>query len=350
MSTNVTDAATDVPVDTLVAVTVKHGTVDAVTLTGPGGASIGGEGSDTAWTATDRLEPGTAYTLTAAARGDNGKTTTVIRRFTTQALTLDQQTFAAVAPLNGETVGVAMPVVVYFDRPVTDRAAFEREMRVTSTPAQAGSWTWLSDTEAHYRPETYWQAGTKVSVDLGINGVAAGNGIYGQESRQIDFTIGRSVVTTVDIAAHTMSVVIDGQVARTLPVTTGDPQHATRNGTKVIIEKKSSVDMDAATTGVDSTDPGYYNIAGVRWAQRLTMSGEFIHAAPWSVASQGRANVSHGCTGMSLADAEWLYNQTQRGDPVVYTGGSRALEPGNGWTDWNLPWDQWQAGSALAGA
>ncbi|MCQ8780236.1 Ig-like domain-containing protein, partial [Escherichia coli] len=82
--------------------------------------------------------------------------------FTTTDLSLDQQTFASVAPLDGETVGVGMPVVVTFDVPVTDRASIEQHMSVTTTPAQIGTWRWVSDTEVHYRPKTYWQAGTQV--------------------------------------------------------------------------------------------------------------------------------------------------------------------------------------------
>ena len=45
---------------------------------------------------------------------------------------------------------------------------------------------------------------------------------------------------------------------------------------------------------------------------RETNSGEFLHAAPWSVGSQGNANVSHGCTGMSTANAQWLYDIAKR--------------------------------------
>ena len=129
-------------------------------------------------------------------------------------------------------------------------------------------------------------------------------------------------------------------------MSTGDSGHKSREGTKIIMEKFSSVDMDAATTGVDSEDPGYYNIKDVRWAMRVTNSGEFLHAAPWSVGSQGRANVSHGCTGISTANAAWLYRQSRRGDVVKFVHSPRPSSR-NGWTDWNLSWDKWQRGSAL---
>lgn len=355
LTANVEDAAVDVPVDTLVTVGLDDGELESVTVTGAEGAEVVGAPleesaeADVTWQAAQRLEPGTTYQLTARAVGDDGETTELTRSFTTQDLSLDQQTFPSVSPLQGETVGVGMPVIVNFDIPVTDRALYEQNMSVSTTPQQTGSWYWISDRVVHWRPQEYWQPGTQVNVNVAVNSLPAGNGIYGQQDTVIDFTVGRSVVSTVDLATHTMSVAIDGQVARTIPISAGDSSHQSRVGTKVVMEKFASVNMDAASTGVDSTDPDYYNIEDVKWAMRLTNSGEFVHAAPWSAGSHGRANVSHGCVGMSTANAAWLYQNSQRGDIVTYINGSRPMEPQNGWTDWNVPWEQWVQGSALAG-
>ena len=186
-----------------------------------------------------------------------------------------------------------------------------------------------------------------MKVDLDLNSVPAGDGIYGQQDQDIDFTVGRKAVSVVDVRKHRLSYQVDGKTVRTIPVSTGDASHQSRNGVKVVMEKFASVDMDAASTGVDSDDPGYYNMKGVKWAMRVTNSGEFLHAAPWNAGYFGRANMSHGCTGMSSADAGWLYRQTRRGDLVKYVHSPRSLEDRNGWTDWNVPWDEWTAGSAL---
>lgn len=374
LAANVDDAAVDVDVSTVVEVSLQHGTFESVVLTAADGTVIAGapvapgsddesapddtgdssapasdsaSGSGTTWAAGSRLEPGTTYTLAASAVGDDGEKVDLTRSFTSMAVSEDDEIFPSVAPLAGETVGVGMPVVVLFDHPVTDRASFEQHMAVDSVPAQTGSWYWLSDSEAHWRPQEYWQAGSTVQVRLDLNSVPGGDGRYGQESRVIDFEVGSSNIFTVDITGHTMSVERDGQAAGTYPVTTGDASHQTRGGTKIIMEKHESIDMDAATTGVDSSDPNYYRVEGVRWAMRLTYSGEFIHAAPWSVSQQGRANVSHGCVGMSTENAGAVFSTALRGDVVNFVNGSRALEPGNGWTDWNVPWEEYQKGSAL---
>jgi lipoprotein-anchoring transpeptidase ErfK/SrfK len=338
---------TSVPIDHPVTVRTSGGTLADVEVTSAAG-TLAGKVSDGAWTSTTLLEPGTDYTITADATRSDGESVQRTRSFHTVDLTLDEQTFAAVAPLAGETVGVGMPVIVTFDLPVTDKALFEKHMRVTSTPAQKGSWYWLNDREAHFRPATYWRAGTEVSVDLDINSLPAGNGIYGQESREVSFNIGDAHVYKVNAQTHQMQVFSNGRLLRTLPITTGKPGFVTRSGTKVIIEKFAKKRMNSETVGINRNSPEAYDIDDVKWAMRVTYSGEFIHAAPWSVGSQGYANVSHGCTGLSTADAGWLYAMSRRGDVVEYTGTDRQMTLENGYGDWNLAPAAWKAGSALS--
>lgn len=348
LSANVEDGQTEVPVETVVTVDVADGELDEVALRDAKGENaIEGSVEGTRWTAGERLEPGVNYELDATATGSDGEQVQFETDFVSQQLTLDQQTYPSVAPLQDETVGVGMPVIVSFDVPVKDRATFEKHMTVTSEPQVEGSWHWFSDNTAHWRPKDYWPAGTKVHVDLQLNALPAGDGIYGQEDQVLDFEVGSSVVSTVDVNAHTMSVEVDGKHARTIPVSAGAPQWASRVGTKIVMEKHDTIDMDAATTGVDSADPNYYNMKGVKWAMRLTNSGEFVHAAPWSAGSHGQANVSHGCVGMGTDDAGWLYQNSKRGDVVKLVGSERPLEPQNGWTDWNVDWETWKTGSAL---
>ncbi len=350
LASNIADKAAAVKVDTVVTADATHGQVTAASLyfgDNPAKNAVKGTMTGGTWVASQLLEPGKTYHLQVKGLNEDGKAATVTRTFTTENLTLKQQTYPSIAPLQGETVGVGMPVIVKFDLPVKNRAVFERKMRVESTPAVEGSWSWISDYEVHYRPKSYWPAGTKVKVLLNVNSLPAGGGIYGQQDQDVSFKIGRSVVSTVNIKTHKLTVYVNHKVAKVIPVTTGDSTHQTREGTKVIMEKFAKVDMDAATTGIKKTDPGYYNIKDVKWALRVTNSGEFLHAAPWSIGDQGYANVSHGCTGMTTANAAWLFSQSKRGDVVKFTGSTRPMEPGNGYTDWNLSWADWVKRSAL---
>lgn len=346
---NVEGGATGVPVDTVVRVKASHATLRDVKVTsGEGNVSGQVRSQGAVWVADGLLEPGTTYTIKTVAEAEDGSEVRKRSRFTTQDLSLDQQTFASVSPLDGETVGVGMPVVVQFDVPVTDQAAFEKKMTVSSTPQQPGTWHWVSSTEAHWRPKQYWKAGTEVTVDVDVNGVDAGKGIYGQESRSVDFAVGDAHIYKVNAQTHQMKVFENGELTRTFPITTGKQGFTTRSGTKVIMEKYESKRMNSETVGIPAGSAEAYDINNVQWAMRITSSGEFIHAAPWSVGSQGSANVSHGCTGMSTADAGRLYSMTRRGDVVEYTGTDRPMEPQNGWGDWNVSYADYRKGSALS--
>ncbi|MBC9821589.1 L,D-transpeptidase family protein [Terrabacter sp. MAHUQ-38] len=345
------DDADDVAVDTRVKASAEKGTLTKASLSykSKRGNRIKVDGTlkGGTWTAGDLLEPGVKYTLAMEATDSDGKTVESTKTFRTADLTLDDQVYVAVSPRDGGTVGIGMPVVIRFDLPVVDKASFEKHMKVTSTPAQAGSWYWLSSREAHWRPKTYWKAGTKVHVEADLNGVPAGGGRWGEQSRTSDFTIGRALIAKVNLKTHQMDVFINGTWTKRIPVTGGQPGFITRSGVKVIMDKQTNITMRAETIGLKKGDDGYYEDTPVKYAMRVTNSGEFLHTAPWSVKDQGYRNVSHGCTGMSDANGKWLYEQTRIGDVVETTGTNRPMTMGNGYADWNLGWATWKAGSAL---
>jgi lipoprotein-anchoring transpeptidase ErfK/SrfK len=338
-----------VKVDQVVTLTAQDGTFDRVAVKA-GGKELAGELSDdkTTWTSTQRLEPGTRYRVAATAVDADGLEATDASSFRTEALSLDQQTYPSFVPLAGETVGVGMPVIVHFDVPVTDKSAIEKHLTVTNTSQQRGAWHWISDSEVHWRPATYWKPGTDVTVTADVNSIPAGNGIYGQLSRTSTFHVGDAVISKVNAQTHQMKTFVNGKLARTTPITTGKPGFTTRSGVKVIIEKFRHKRMNSETVGINRNSPDAYDIDDVEYAMRVTYSGEFLHAAPWSVASQGSANVSHGCTGMSTANAKWIYDISKRGDVVEYTGTDRPMTLDNGYGDWNDSFAAWKQGSALS--
>ena len=340
--------ATSVQPDKPVTVTTTAGKLTAITLKDDDGDKVTGSFNTdkTQWTSQPQLKPGASYTVSGSAEGTDGATVPISSTFKT--LKASKSLKASVVPLNGETVGVALPIQIFWNNPVKDRAAVEKRLSVKTSVPVDGSWHWVNSKQVNYRPKNYWPAGTKVTVNIDTQGVNAGNSTWGSSSRKIAFTIGPSVVSNVNVTKHTMTVTINGKLARSIPITAGKDGFTTRSGVKVIMEKFTVKRMDAATVGLKPGDPEYYNIPDVKWAQRVTSSGEFIHGAPWSSGSQGSANVSHGCVGMSLKDAQWFFNQTLRGDPVIVTGTTRHMEPGNGWTDWNTTWAAYKAGSALS--
>jgi lipoprotein-anchoring transpeptidase ErfK/SrfK len=350
ITASIESGATGVKVNRTLRLNVTKGTLSSVSVTGKSGKIDGTMAADKlSWQSTSRLQPGETYRVRGVAVDTNGDQAVYRSHFSTEALSLDQQTFPSFFPLSGSTVGVGMPAIIRFDVPVTNKASIEKHLHVTTVPAQAGSFYWISDTEVHWRPEKYWQPGTKVTVDADIDSVPAGNGVYGQKSRTNTFTIGRKMVSKVNMDTHQMRVFRDGKLIRTIPITTGQqPKFTTRSGIKVIVEKYRKKRMNSETVGIDPNGPDGYNIAGVEYAMRVTYSGEFVHAAPWSVGSQGHANVSHGCTGMSTTNAAWLYNESIIGDVVEYTGSDKPMTLTNGIGDWNLSYADYTKGSSLS--
>ena len=352
MAANVADKATEVTVDTLVKVTAKAGTLTKVTVAyrytdrkgRPAKGTLAGSLSKdrVGWTAAERLEPAATYAISMTGRSAEGESRTATSSFTTHDLSLDEQTYPSIYPLRDSTVGIGMPVVLNFDVPVEDKKEFQKNLRVTSSPAQTGTWNWLSDTQVRFRPARYWKPGTKVEVEANLNGVRAGNGVYGQKSVSTSFTVGRSLVTKINLASDVAKVYRNGKLVKTIPVSGGKRGWETRSGVKLIMAKERNKKMTNEMIGAKED----YSLTA-RHALRITNSGEFLHSAPWNAAHFGRRNASHGCVGMSNANAAWMYHNTLIGDPVITTGTRRGLEQGNGYADWNVSFTEYQKGSAL---
>ncbi len=327
-----------------------QGRLTSVAITDPTGAPVPGElrNGGTEWHVPARaLEMSTQYTVKAAAVDRYGSEVVSDSSFTT--MTPSNVNGYSFSLSDGATYGVGMPVSVRFSKPVADKAAVESQLALTTSVPVEGSWSWTGGQTVSYRPKEYWPAGTKVSVAANLRGTETEPDLFVLEDKAMSFQIGSSVIAVADAATHQMTVRRDGAVVRTMPITTGKPGWETRSGIKVVMSKERHVIMDAATLGVSKNDPEYYRL-DVDYALRITSSGEFVHAAPWSVGSQGVANVSHGCVGMSTANAAWFYENAKVGDVVQVINTGRSQNLGNGITVWNQSWDSWVAGSALAAA
>jgi lipoprotein-anchoring transpeptidase ErfK/SrfK len=348
---NVRTGAKGVDISRKIRLRVASGTLQEVQVTGPKGGIVQGRLSPdkTRWVSTTPLQAASRYRVTSTAVDADGLKKGYESGFRTRALTLDEQTYASFVPVDGQTVGVGMPVIIRFDVPVTDKASIEKHLKVVSQPAQVGSFYWVSSQEVHWRPQSYWRPGTHVTVNADIAGVPAGNGIYGQSDRSIKFHVGDSLISKVDTNTDDMRVFRNGKLIRTIPITTGQqPKFTTRSGIKVIVEKFRHKRMNSETIGIDPDSADGYDLDDVEYAMRVTYSGEFVHAAPWSVGAQGSSNVSHGCTGMSTANAAWFYNLSKVGDVVQYTGTNKGMTLTNGFGDWNTSFAQYKTGSALS--
>jgi lipoprotein-anchoring transpeptidase ErfK/SrfK len=311
-----------------------------VTLTDAAGTAVPGalRADGSTWVPGAQLKWNTAYTASVATPGrSEGKKVT----FTT--MSKPDNLVRVSTPLEDDAVyGVAMPLVVRFEEavPKDQRAAVEKRLFVTSTPAQRGAWNWFDGTEVHFRPAEYWQEGTKLSVRIATGGLPLGGHAYGGSDVTVQASIGDKVLMVTDNNTKTMTVTRHDQVVRTIPVSLGKASKPSSSGNMVVMTK-------AQSELFVGTDPGDEYRTTVYWTQRLTIGGEYIHAAPWSEGDQGHNNVSHGCTNVSTENAKWLFGITHVGDPVIVKNTGSPLEWGNGYTDWDRSFDDYVKGSAL---
>ncbi|WP_431776010.1 Ig-like domain-containing protein [Streptomyces cucumeris] len=323
------------------------GRITDVTATDAAGRYVRGELTEdgSRWRSTVPLAAGAHYTLRVSTEDSNGSPGRRTIDFTTSsARKLLKVTFG---PKAGE-YGVGQPVTAKLSRAVKDpsaRSVVERALKVDSQPAVDGVWHWVDNKTLHYRPQDYWPAHATINVHSNLKGIRIGGGLYGGDAKTLRLTTGDRIEALTDSGTHQMTVRRNGVPIRTIPITTGMPGFDTRNGTKVILAKESAVRMTGASIGLGNS----YDLM-VYWATRVTWSGEYVHAAPWSTGAQGVANVSHGCTGMSTANAQWFFNTVKLGDvvKVVNSNGADMTNFDNGYGDWNMAWNDWRQGSALA--
>ncbi|MFJ4895435.1 Ig-like domain-containing protein [Streptomyces sp. NPDC088788] len=332
-----------------VGIAVTDGTLSTVVVSGNDGSLLAGsfDAGRTRWTSTRHPYSGTQYTVTA--KTDDGSEH--ITSFVTKS---PGETFVGrFTPEANSTSGVGMPVSIAFTHAVADRAAVEKAITVTAEPAVEIVGHWFGNTRLDFRPREYWAAGTKITLSLRLKDVEGADGVYGVQSKDVTFRIGRRQVSTVDLAKDTMTVERDGTAVASYPVTGGDTEHTTWSGIMVISERLRQTRMESSTVGLGDE----YDIADVPHAQRLTTSGTFIHGNYWAASSAfGSGNTSHGCIG--LRDAKGgadrsvpghrFYDSSMLGDVVVVVNsGERTVEASNGLNGWNLSWADWKAGSAL---
>ncbi|SED85885.1 Lipoprotein-anchoring transpeptidase ErfK/SrfK [Streptomyces sp. 2131.1] len=331
-------------------VDADDGRITDVTAVDAAGRHLAGEldADGHRWHSTAPLAAGTRYTVKVRMEdGDGAPGSRTVSFDTAKATKFLNVTFG---PRAG-TYGVGQPLTATLSAPVTDnasRANVERGLRVRSTPAVTGSWYWVDDKTLHYRPEEYWPAKASIEVSSNLTGIKVTNSLYGAPVKPLKITTGDRIEAITDASEHSMTVLRNGDVIKTIPVTTGKPGFDTRNGVKVVLGKEQYVRMRGESIGIAAGSSDSYDL-DVYWATRVTWSGEYVHAAPWSTGSQGYANVSHGCTGMSTSEAEWFFNTVREGDIVSVVGsdGETMTPFDNGYGDWNLSWAKWQKGSAL---
>ncbi|MEV0051247.1 Ig-like domain-containing protein [Saccharopolyspora shandongensis] len=350
MTTSVPDRAAQIAPSEPLVVTAHAGTLTSVTVTTDGGRAISGSLRDGGrwWSTTTPLEFGTTYRVHAQAEDVERKLSAPLNSTFSTIKPVDTLTVERTRPTDGDTVGVAMPVSIYFSRPVTDRAAVERRLSVEPSVPTEGSFHWMGDDQVNWRPKEFWKSGTVVRVRAQLYGVDTGGGVMGTDDSETSFLVGRDQRAIGDVNTHTFTVFQDGQPIRELPASYGRSVYPTQSGVHVAFEKHTSTRMRSDTWGgPQKGQAGYYDEV-LPNAVRISNNGEFVHVNAATVGQQGVANVSHGCINLSPANGKWYFDFVQIGDPVEIVGSDRPLTTADGdIPDWTIPYDEYVKGSAL---
>lgn len=330
------------------------GTLQNVTVTAGGKTVPGTLSADkTEWKSTWTLTPGTAYQAAATAVDSKGKTSTANSAFHTLS-TANPLRISWMLPGTGSTVGIGMPIILQFNKPVQNKAAVERALVVRSTKPVTGAWFWYSSTQLIFRTKngTYWPANQKVTVTAHMAGIKSGSS-YGDTDVSHTYRIGDAHVITASAITHRLTVKDNGKVIRTWGVSMGTGGDVEKDGVDHLLTTSGihlvmghSRIEHMVSPGKKKGDPGYYE-EDVPWASRISNSGEFIHQSMGDLGCLGRSNCSHGCVRSPEADAKWFFSWSMLGDVVNITGTKRQLIWWNGWGYYQMPWATWVKGGAL---
>ena len=316
-------------------VRVRGGTLTEVKVKTSGEAVSGTLDSVTnSWRSKWALNTDTRYTVAATAVDEAGRIVTKTSTFRTlkPGRTFSAQIFQA----HGETYGVGMPVMLQFSQPVTNKMAVEQALHLWASKRVTGAWYWDNSSTLYFRTRNYWPQRTEVRFVGHLDGVEGAPGVYGDHTLKQDFRIGKSLIAVASASEHRVRIYKDKRLWATWPISTGRPGKDTPNGTYLSLQKQNPAHM----VGPD------YDLM-VPWSVLFTWSGNYMHAAPWSVGSQGYANVSHGCVNLAPDHAQTYYELSVPGDPVTVSGSPVAGAWGDGWTVWFLSWGELLRGSAL---
>jgi lipoprotein-anchoring transpeptidase ErfK/SrfK len=343
-STGVVPAAT-------VSVSTTAGMITSVSVTGGAAGDVAGSlnTTSTGWQSSAPLHTDTTYQVVALVTGSDGVTATKTATFSTVVPTA--LVTATVFPTTGLSVGVGQPIVLTFNHDISSVAnqrAVVSHLTVAMSQPVPGGWYWFSPHELHFRPATYWPAHETVSVSGDLDGWDAGNGRWGSGKITDTFTIGDARISYANLAADQMRVTLNGATIAVYPISGGRDQYPTMNGDHIVMDRQSVVHMVSSTVGIPVNSPNGYD-EYVYEDVHISDSGEYVHSAPWSVASQGVTNVSHGCINLSPDNATTYFNFSRVGDVVEVTGSSRpAVSGDHGVMDWSTPWSSWIPGTVVA--
>ncbi|MCL4473495.1 MAG: L,D-transpeptidase [Actinobacteria bacterium] len=172
-------------------------------------------------------------------------------------------------------------------------------------PAVLGGWDWVAPDKIEFKPLNDWTQGQSVTIKLkgGTEGFRSVSGSYVREDVQSTFTAKPSKLIDVNLTEQRVYMYDNDQLVKTLICSSGSQATPSLTGRYAVYAKADKVDMRGEG----------YDAPNVPWV--LMFNGDYtIHGNYWS--TQFGVPTSHGCVGLPLDQAEYLYNWTPIGTIV----------------------------------
>lgn len=245
---------------------------------------------------------GQSYPMTiSAATSTNGRQLQqplVTTLNTTTALTVQME------PGEGVTsASVDSHPTLVFSEPVSNPEDIDKILTVD--PQVEGGINWLEPNRVEFVPAAPWEHLTDVTVSVkgGPDGLRGIGGGYIESGMIGTFTTAPLKMIDVDVSAQTLTLYENGVATESFLASTGLAGTATPLGDYTIYAKITKTDMRGE---------GYF-APDVPWV--LVFMGDYtIHGNYWATAFGQRS--SHGCVGLPVETAKYVFDWTPLGTPV----------------------------------
>ena len=213
-----------------------------------------------------------------------------------------------------------------------------KHLTVKRSRPVVGGWHWFSNRELHFRPQKFWPKGTR--LDVTWNTRVGSRALVGRRHRRQPLrhrqpaSLVRRPRYARDDRHRERPHGCDVSDQWRQGDGPDDGRRAHRDGPR---QRRAHELGDERGSGrsADGYDELVYNNV------HISDTGEYVHAAPWSVSSQGRENVSHGCINLSADNGEVVHGLQPGRRRDRRDGHSRPPKFGDhGVMDWDT-WPQW---------
>lgn len=257
------------------------------------------ENSTRAFISFEGYEQGVEYTLTVtSATAESGAG---LQKPYSQKISTTNPLKIYFVPGDGESgVSLSARPSLTFSEEIKNPEVLESVL--SFDPSVLGGWDWVSPDKIEFKPLADWTQSQKVTIRVkgGIDAFRGISGSYLRQDVESTFTAKPSKQIDVNLTEQKVYLYDNDQLVKTMICSSGSQATPSLTGTYAVYAKAEKLDMRGEG----------YVAPNVPWV--LMFNGDYtIHGNYWSTTFG--TPTSHGCVGLPLDQAEYLYNWTPIG-------------------------------------